>query len=261
MPTLSIGANIVWQIAAGEASDARFQFIEAEHIFIGICSIEKLLMLSPEDSGLNPRAIKSLQAEHGVLKDLMGRQHLDMTQLRRTARKEAGAGSYKHTENVIHRSPACKMMFERACAIASPSEDTSCLHILAAILENPGNVVSQALGGKRIIELNLGALIGGTKYRGEFEERLTRIIEETRSNPNVILFIDEIHNLVGAGRGEGSLDAANIMKPVLARGELRCIGATTIAEYRRYIESDPALERRFEKIIINEPTRDEAIEM
>ncbi|HKZ46072.1 MAG TPA: ATP-dependent Clp protease ATP-binding subunit, partial [Thermodesulfobacteriota bacterium] len=120
---------------------------------------------------------------------------------------------------------------------------------------------AQALGGKRIIELNMGALIGGTKYRGEFEERLTRIIEETRSNPNVILFIDEIHNLVGAGRGEGSLDAANIMKPVLARGELRCIGATTIAEYRRYIESDPALERRFEKIIINEPTRDEAIEM
>src|SRR3972149_9036080 len=146
MPTLSIGANIVWQIAAGEASDARFQFIEAEHIFIGICSIEKLLMLSPEDSGLNPRAIKSLQAEHDVLKDLMGRQHLDMTQLRRMMRKGVGTGSYEHTENVIHRSPACKKMFERACAIASPSEDTSCLHILAAILENPGNVVSHVLG-------------------------------------------------------------------------------------------------------------------
>ncbi|HKZ46855.1 MAG TPA: Clp protease N-terminal domain-containing protein [Thermodesulfobacteriota bacterium] len=146
MPTLSIGANIAWQIAAGEASDARFQFIEAEHIFIGICSIEKLLMLSPEDSGLNPRAIKSLQAEHGALKDLMGRQHLDMTQLRRMMRKGVGTGSYEHTENVIHRSPACKKMFERACAIASPSEDTSCLHILAAILENPGNVVSHVLG-------------------------------------------------------------------------------------------------------------------
>src|SRR3989337_4332503 len=146
MPTLSIAANIAWQIAAAEASAARFQFIEAEHILIGICSLEKALMLSPEDLGLNPNTIKSLQAEYDVLKDLLGQQGLDMTQLRRTARKEAGAGSYKHTENVIHRSPACKMMFERACAIASPSEDTSCLHILAAILENPGNVVSHVLG-------------------------------------------------------------------------------------------------------------------
>ena len=119
----------------------------------------------------------------------------------------------------------------------------------------------QVLAGKRIIELNMGALLGGTKYRGEFEERLSKIIEEACSNPDIIIFIDEIHNLVGAGRAEGSMDAANIMKPVLARGELRCIGATTISEYRRYIESDPALERRFEKVIVNEPTRDETIEI
>src|SRR3990167_1414763 len=145
MPTLSIAANIAWQIAAAEASAARFQFIEAEHIFIGILSLEKALLLSPEESGLNTRAIKSLQAEHGALKDLLGQQGLNMTILRRTARKEAGAGSYKHTENVIHRSPACKKMFGRAYEIASPSEDTSCLHILAAILENPGDIVSSAL--------------------------------------------------------------------------------------------------------------------
>lgn len=117
----------------------------------------------------------------------------------------------------------------------------------------------QVLGGKRIFELNMGSLMGGTKYRGEFEERLTGIIEEASSKPEIILFIDEIHNLVGAGRGSGSLDAANIMKPALARGDIKCIGATTIGEYRRYIESDTALERRFEKIIINEPSRDEAI--
>ncbi len=119
----------------------------------------------------------------------------------------------------------------------------------------------QILADKRIIELNIGGLIGGTKYRGEFEERLTKIIAEVRSNPNIILFIDEIHNLIGAGRAEGSMDAANIMKPALARGELRCIGATTISEYRSYIESDPALERRFEKITINEPSRDESLEI
>lgn len=376
MPTLSIGANIAWQIAASEASAARFQFIEAEQIFIGICSLEKVLMLSPEDSGLNPRTIKALQMEHGALKDLMERQHLNMTQLRRMVRKEVDTGGYEHTENVIHRSSACKMMFNRAFEIAFPSDEASCLHLLAAILEKPGIAVSsalvktgigpdvflkhvlaridkegkqglpddkvkegspvegntpyldrygrdltqaardgklgpfvgrrnellnviqtlarsmknnpvligeagvgktaivealavravqgkdaQALGGKRIIELNMGALIGRTKYRGEFEERLTRIIEEVRSNQDVILFIDEIHNLVGAGSAGGSMDAANIMKPVLARGELRCIGATTISEYRQYIESDPALERRFEKVIINEPARDEAIEI
>ena len=114
---------------------------------------------------------------------------------------------------------------------------------------------SQALGGKRIIELNMGSLIGGTKYRGEFEERLAKIIEEASSNPDIIIFIDEIHNLVGAGQGSGSMDAANLMKPALSKGEIKCIGATTISEYRKYIESDPALERRFEKIIVNEPNR------
>lgn len=119
----------------------------------------------------------------------------------------------------------------------------------------------QVLGAKRIFELNMGSLIGGTKYRGEFEERLAGIIEEASSNPEIILFIDEIHNLVGAGRGSGSLDAANIMKPALARGDIKCIGATTIGEYRRYIESDSALERRFEKIIVSEPSRDEAVEI
>ena len=120
---------------------------------------------------------------------------------------------------------------------------------------------AEVLGGKRIIELNMGSLIGGTKYRGEFEERLTKIIEEASSNPDIIIFIDEIHNLVGAGQGSGSMDAANIMKPALARGEIKCIGATTIAEYRKYIESDQALERRFEKVIVNETSRDETVEI
>jgi len=107
--------------------------------------------------------------------------------------------------------------------------------------------------------LNIGSLVAGTKYRGEFEERLTHIIKEAQARPEVILFIDELHNVVGAGRAEGSMDAANIMKPALARGNLSCIGATTIAEYRRYIEPDSALERRFEKVIVNEPSADETM--
>jgi ATP-dependent Clp protease ATP-binding subunit ClpC len=111
------------------------------------------------------------------------------------------------------------------------------------------------------VELSSATLVAGTKYRGEFEERLTRIIGEVKKHPEIIIFIDEIHTLIGAGSVGGSLDAANIMKPALANGDLRCIGATTVAEYRRYVESDPALERRFEKVIIAEPSRDEAIEI
>ena len=119
----------------------------------------------------------------------------------------------------------------------------------------------QVLSGKRIVELSMTSLVGGTKYRGEFEERVARVIAECRSHPEVILFIDELHTVIGAGRAEGGMDAANILKPALARGEVRCIGATTVAEYRRYIESDPALERRFEKVLVPEPSRDETVEI
>ena len=362
MKDLSVGVNWAWRIAAIEAGAAEFQFIETDHIFIGICSLEKVLKLSPDESGLNQQAYKALQSEHAILKNLTDNLGLNMTQLRRKMRQKQGAGNYKHTEKVIHRSDACKGTFNRAYEL-SCSGDMSTLHLLAAIMESPGEHVLQILGlddagldalkesletvsknqeavesttplldkfgrdltqaardgklgpfigrrdellqilqslarsmknnpvlvgepgvgktavvealavravqgkdaqilkGKRIIELNMGALVGGTKYRGEFEERLTKILNEVCSHPEIILFIDEIHTIVGAGAAGDNMDAANLMKPVLARGEIKCIGATTIAEYRMHIEADPALERRFEKIIINEPTRDEAIEI
>ena len=118
------------------------------------------------------------------------------------------------------------------------------------------------LGGKRIVELSVGALLGGTEDRGTFEARVHGVIAEVRAHPDIIVFIDELHALVGAGRvGPGGLDAANLLKPPLARGELRCIGATTIEEYRRFVESDPALERRFEKVLVEEPDRDETLEI
>ncbi len=114
---------------------------------------------------------------------------------------------------------------------------------------------------KRLVELSLGALVAGTTYRGQFEERITEIIEECRTHPEVILFLDELHTVVGAGKGEGGPDAANLLKPALARGEIRCMGATTVTEYRRHIESDAALERRFEKVLVAEPSREESLEI
>lgn len=120
--------------------------------------------------------------------------------------------------------------------------------------------VPEGLKNKKLIELDMGALIAGAKYRGEFEERLKGVLKQVqKANGDIVLFIDEIHNLVGAGKTEGSMDAANLLKPLLARGELRCIGATTFNEYRQYIEKDRALERRFQKVLVNEPTVDDTI--
>ena len=119
--------------------------------------------------------------------------------------------------------------------------------------------VPETLSGKRLLSLDLGSMIAGSKYRGEFEERLKDAVNEVHKQGNIILFIDELHTLIGAGKAEGSLDAANILKPALARGELQCIGATTIDEYRKNIEKDAALERRFQPVTVGEPTADEAL--
>jgi ATP-dependent Clp protease ATP-binding subunit ClpC len=121
--------------------------------------------------------------------------------------------------------------------------------------------VPETLMNKRVLTLDIGSLVAGTKYRGEFEERLKKIIEELRSANDAVLFIDELHTLVGAGAAEGAIDAANILKPPLARGELQCIGATTLDEYRKYIERDAALERRFQPVMVEEPTLEQTVEI
>jgi ATP-dependent Clp protease ATP-binding subunit ClpC len=121
--------------------------------------------------------------------------------------------------------------------------------------------VPETLLNKRVLTLDIGSLVAGTKYRGEFEERLKKIIEELRNTNDAVLFIDELHTLVGAGAAEGAIDAANILKPPLARGELQCIGATTLDEYRKYIERDAALERRFQPVMVEEPTLEQTIDI
>ena len=121
--------------------------------------------------------------------------------------------------------------------------------------------VPDILLDKRVLTLDIGSLVAGTKYRGEFEERLKKIIEELRNTNDAVLFIDELHTLVGAGAAEGAIDAANILKPPLSRGELQCIGATTLDEYRKYIERDAALERRFQPVMVEEPTMEQTVEI
>ena len=121
--------------------------------------------------------------------------------------------------------------------------------------------LTKSLRDKRIIELSLASIVAGTKYRGEFEERVVGIVNESRVHPEVILFLDEIHTLVGAGAAEGAMDASNILKPALARGEIRCIGATTITDYRKHIEKDAALERRFQPIMVDEPSVEDTLEI
>lgn len=121
--------------------------------------------------------------------------------------------------------------------------------------------VPDILDGKKVIQLDMGLLVAGTKYRGEFEERLKKIMDEIRQAGNIILVIDEMHTLIGAGAAEGAIDAANILKPALSRGEIQVIGATTLDEYRKYVEKDSALERRFQPVIVDEPTEDESIEI
>jgi ATP-dependent Clp protease ATP-binding subunit ClpC len=119
--------------------------------------------------------------------------------------------------------------------------------------------IPDLLRGKRIVVLDLAMMVAGTKYRGQFEERIKAVMNEVRRAKNVILFIDELHTLVGAGGAEGSIDASNVLKPALARGEVQCIGATTLDEYRKYVEKDAALERRFQTIMVNPPSKEETI--
>ncbi|MBE9482293.1 MAG: ATP-dependent Clp protease ATP-binding subunit [Chloroflexi bacterium] len=121
--------------------------------------------------------------------------------------------------------------------------------------------VPETLEGKRLITLDVGALVAGTKYRGEFEERLKKVIDEIKTAGNCMLFIDEFHTIVGAGAAEGAVDAANLLKPALARGELQCIGATTLDDYRKHVERDPALERRFQPILVEEPSVEQTLEI
>ena len=182
----------------------------------------------------------------------------DLTQLAKEGKIDPIIGRDKETERVIQI--LSRRTKNNPCLIGEPGVGkTAVVEGLAERIVD-GNV-PETLKDKKIVTLDIAGMIAGAKYRGEFEERMKSVMEEAQKDPNIILFIDEIHTLVGAGAAEGAVDAANILKPALARGEMQVIGATTVSEYRAHIEKDAALERRFQSVMVGEPSPEEAIEI
>jgi len=178
----------------------------------------------------------------------------DLTSSKELKKMDTIIGREKETERLIQI--LCRRQKNNPALLGDPGVGKTAIVEGLAQKISMGEVPEELLG-KKILRLDLGLLIAGTIYRGEFESRLKQLVEEIRNDPAIIIFIDEMHTLVGAGSSSGSLDASNILKPALARGELHCIGATTFDEFKKHIESDPALERRFQAIVVNEPTKAE----
>lgn len=182
----------------------------------------------------------------------------DLTALARAGMLDPVIGRKSETERVLQI--LCRRGKNNPCLIGEPGVGKTA--IVEGIAQNLVNgTVPEIVAGKRLVSLDMSGLVAKSKYRGEFEERIKKVIREVAAAGNVMLFIDELHTIIGAGGAEGSLDASNILKPALARGEVQVIGATTIEEYRKYIEKDAALERRFQPVQVGEPTEEESIEI
>ncbi|WP_139905896.1 ATP-dependent Clp protease ATP-binding subunit [Clostridium thermarum] len=182
----------------------------------------------------------------------------DLTEMAREGKLDPVIGRGNETQRVLEI--LCRRIKNNPCLIGDPGVGKTAIAegLAQRIVEGS---IPEILKDKRVVTLDLSSMVAGSKYRGEFEERLKKVMDEIRKSGNVILFIDEIHTIIGAGGAEGAIDASNILKPALARGEIQCIGATTIEEYRKYIEKDSALERRFQPVNVGEPTKEEAIQI
>jgi len=266
----------VLELSYAEARRMGQNFIGTEHILIGIMRegesvavkilidlgvdirklYESIMTMLSEDT---PMAVaqnrpSAVEVETPTL-DQFGR---DLTAFVREGKVDPVIGRDKEIERVIQI--LSRRTKNNPCLIGEPGvgKTAICEGLAQKIVE--GNV-PETLKDKRVVTLDLSSMVAGAKYRGEFEDRLKKAIEEIRNAGNVILFIDELHTIVGAGAAEGAIDAANILKPLLARGEIQIIGATTLDEYRKHIEKDAALERRFQPITVGEPTIEETIEI
>ena len=267
-------AKKVIELAVDEARRLNQQFIGTEHLLIGIMregegvasgvleslglTLDKIRSEATRISsqtGYTSSASSSKTASKTPTLDQLG---IDLTKLARDEKLDPVVGRTREIDRVIQI--LSRRTKNNPVLIGEPGVGKTAI-VEALAQKIISNDVPQGLANKRLIALDMGVLVAGTKYRGEFEERLKKVIEELKSSGNCIIFIDEMHTMVGAGAAEGAVDAANILKPSLARGELQCIGATTVDDYRKYVERDPALERRFQTVQVLEPSEEESIEI
>lgn len=265
--------------AEKEADRLRNKKIGTEHILLAILkSVDTLAikLLNSMAVNLQKTFVDTLTAlgmdltqakrELGALKNPKGKKKSSYPTLEQYSRDLTEAAREERLDPVVGRNAEvervmqilCRRMKNNPCLVGEPGVGkTAVVEGLAQMIAS--GTVPEILADKRILSLDLSGMVAGSKYRGEFEERIKRVIAEVRAAGNVILFVDELHTLIGAGGAEGAMDASNILKPALSRGEVQMIGATTRTEYRKYIEKDAALERRFQPVYVEEPTREETI--
>jgi ATPases with chaperone activity, ATP-binding subunit len=234
-----------------------YTILRSLNINFSIISEELMVFLSGsyEDKVSDGKAMENGKKKNTPMLDKYGR---DLTALSREEGLDPVIGREAETQRLLE--VLCRRIKNNPCLIGEPGVGkTAVVEGLAQRIVQ-GNI-PEILKNKRVISLDLTSMIAGAKYRGEFEERLKKTMEEIVKDKDIIIFIDEIHTIIGAGGAEGAIDASNILKPALARGEIQCIGATTIDEYRKYIEKDSALERRFQPITVGEPTKEETLEI
>jgi ATP-dependent Clp protease ATP-binding subunit ClpC len=282
-------AKKVLELAMGEARDLSHGYVGTEHLLLGLLREEKGIAAQVlTDAGVNLDAAKAetlrllgtempqggstaaAPGNPGTTQTQTGKgekksktpalDHFcrDLTQLAADNQLDPTIGRGKEIERVMEILTRRKK--NNPVLIGEPGVGkTAIVEGLAQLIAN--NECPDSLRENRVLSLDMAAVIAGTKYRGQFEERLKAVMNEIAQNKNVILFIDELHTLVGAGAAEGAIDASNMLKPALARGELQCVGASTLNEYRKYIEKDGALERRFQTVIVEPPSVDETVEI
>ncbi|HEY0669797.1 MAG TPA: ATP-dependent chaperone ClpB [Sphingobacteriaceae bacterium] len=265
---LSSATNSALQKAQSYLKEFKDEFVSVEHILLGILNSGDKVSTMLKDAGVNEKdlkkAITELRGDNRVTDQNAEATYNALNKYARNLNEFAESGKL---DPVIGRDEEIRRVIQilsrrtknNPILIGEPGVGKTAIAEGIAFRIIQGDV-PENLKSKTVYSLDMGALIAGAKYKGEFEERLKAVIKEvTQSDGEIILFIDEIHTLVGAGGGEGAMDAANILKPALARGELRAIGATTLNEYQKYLEKDKALERRFQKVMVDEPDTQDAI--
>ncbi|MBR0458561.1 MAG: ATP-dependent chaperone ClpB [Victivallales bacterium] len=265
---MSREAAAALQAASDVAEQFKDEYISVEHLLLGLMEkcpdVTKIL----QENGIERNAVLSaLQAIRGNQRVTSENPEATFQALEKYGKDLTALAAKNKLDPVIGRDEEIRRVIEilsrrtknNPVLIGEPGVGKTAIVEGLAVRINHGDV-PEGLKNKRLISLDMGALIAGAKFRGEFEERLKSVLKEvTESNGEIILFIDELHTVVGAGASEGSMDASNLLKPMLARGELHCIGATTLDEYRKYIEKDAALERRFQNVLVKQPSVEDTI--